>query len=69
MKVRLAAIRLPEEVVNERRRKANKKALSSAKSLTAAETELLAWNIFINNIPEDMLALKRSVNYTGSDGR
>lgn len=58
MKVRLVAIRLPEEVVNERRRKANKKARSSNKTLTAAETELLAWNIFICNIPEDMLALE-----------
>ncbi|MEG6613605.1 hypothetical protein V6C42_12180 [Pseudoclostridium thermosuccinogenes] len=36
MKVRIVAIRLPEEVVNECRRKANKKAQSSNKTLTAA---------------------------------
>lgn len=58
MKVRLVAIRLPEVAVNERRRKANKKAKSCNKVLTDAETELLAWNIFITNIAEDMLSAR-----------
>lgn len=58
MKVRLVAIRLPDDVVNERRRKANKKTKAADKTLKDVEIELLAWNIFIINILEDMLSAK-----------
>lgn len=56
--VRLVAIRLPEEKINERRRKENKKAAAKGKTLTAYETELLAWNIIITDVPENMLSSK-----------
>lgn len=52
---RLLGVRLPEDVVNEKRRKANKKAKSKGKQLTKYEIELLAWHIVITNVPADML--------------
>ena len=54
----LVAIRLPEETINERRRKENKKAAAKGKILTALELELLAWNIIITSIPRDMLTIE-----------
>jgi hypothetical protein len=54
LKCRLVAIRLPEEVVNQRRRKANKK--SKSKQLSKRETELLAWNIIITNVSKENLS-------------
>ena len=54
--VRLVAVRLPEEVVNERRRKAEKRAKKKGRSLKKAEKELLAWNIIVTDIPENMLS-------------
>lgn len=56
LKCRLVAIRLPDEIVNERRRKANKKAKSQGKQLSAVEIELLAFNIIITNTHETMLS-------------
>lgn len=57
-KVRLVAVRLPENIINERRRKAHKKAKSSGKMLTEAELELLSWNIIITDVPETMLSVE-----------
>jgi hypothetical protein len=56
LKCRLIAIPLPEDIVNQRRRKANKKAKSKGKQLTAYENDLLAYNIVITNVPETMLS-------------
>lgn len=56
LQCRLIAIRLPEGIVNERRRKANKKAKSKGKQLSKYESELLAWNILITNIPVNMIS-------------
>ena len=55
LKCRLIAIRLPEEVVNERRRKANQKAKVQRKQLTKEEIELLAFNILITNADRSMI--------------
>ncbi len=55
LKCRLIAIRLPEDVVNERRRKANKKAKISGKQLTKDETELLAFNIIVTNADRSII--------------
>ena len=55
LKCRLVAIRLPDEVVNERRRKAHKKANAKGKQLTSQEIELLAFNIIITNVGANML--------------
>jgi hypothetical protein len=52
---RLVATRLPENIINDRRRKANKKARSSGSQVTKDETKLLAYNIIITNAKEDKL--------------
>jgi len=54
--VRLIAIRLPENVVNERRRKAASKAKRKGRTLKKADSEFLAWNIMVTNITENMLS-------------
>lgn len=55
MRVRLVAVRLPNNIVAERIRKARKKAKSKGRDLTKYEIYLLAWNVMITNVPEDML--------------
>ncbi|ABR47572.1 transposase, IS4 family protein [Alkaliphilus metalliredigens QYMF] len=56
LKCRFVAIRLPEKVVNQRRRKANQQAKAQGKQLSAKETELLAWNIIVTNVTKDKLS-------------
>ncbi len=58
VEVRLVAVRLPEDKINERRRKENKKANAKGKTLTDIELELLAWNIIITSIPPEMLSVE-----------
>ena len=58
MRVRLVAVRLPNAVAAERIRKARKKAKIKGKDLTKDEIRLLAWNVMITNVPEDMLNAK-----------
>lgn len=55
LECRLIAIRLPQEVINERRRKAKLKAKAYGKQLSKEETELLAFNIIITNADKDIL--------------
>ena len=55
MKVRLVAVRLPNTVAAERIRKARKKANARGKALTKEQIRLLAWNVMITNVPDDML--------------
>lgn len=48
---RLIASRVPAPIVNERRRKARKKAKKKGYTPSKAHLELLAWNLFITNVP------------------
>ncbi len=48
---RLIAYRLPEPLVNERRRIAKKKAKKKGYTPSKTHLELLAWNLFITNVP------------------
>jgi Transposase DDE domain len=48
---RLVAYRLPECIVNERRRLAKKKAKKKGYTPSKAHLALLAWNLFITNVP------------------
>ena len=48
---RLIAVRLPDEIVNERRRVARQKAKKKGYTPTEAHLFLLAWNLFITNVP------------------
>lgn len=56
LKVRVVGVKLPENVVNERLRKANEKARRKGKTLSKKEKELLTWNLAISNVPEQMLS-------------
>jgi Transposase DDE domain len=49
--VRLIAARMPEAVVNERRRQARKTAKKRGYTPSQAHLTLLAWNLFITNVP------------------
>jgi Transposase DDE domain len=51
MAVRLIAARMPEAVVNERRRQAHKTAKKRGYTPSQAHLTLLAWNLFITNVP------------------
>jgi len=63
---RFVAVRLPEEVINERRRKAKQKAKIQGKQLNKDELQILAFNIIITNaskeqlLPEAVLSLYRA---------
>jgi len=48
---RLVAVRMPESIVNERRRIAKKKAKKKGDMPSKAHLNLLAWNLFISNVP------------------
>jgi hypothetical protein len=48
---RLVASRVPEPIVNARRRNANKKAKKKGYTPSKAHLALLAWNLFITNVP------------------
>jgi len=48
---RLVAARRPEAVVNERRRRARKNAKKKGYTPSQAHLALLAWNLFITNVP------------------
>jgi hypothetical protein len=49
--VRLIAARVPEAVVNERRRKARKAARKRGYTPSHVHLTLLAWNLFVTNVP------------------
>jgi len=49
--VRLIAARMPEAVVNERRRRARNSARKRGYTPSQAHLTLLAWNLFITNVP------------------
>lgn len=55
LKCRFVAIRLPEEVINERRRKAKQKAKLQGKQLNKDELKILSFNIIITNASKDQL--------------
>jgi len=48
---RLIAVRMPEAVVNKRRRQARRQAKKRGATPSQAQLSLLAWNLFITNVP------------------
>lgn len=50
--IRLIAARVPDTVVNERRRKARQAARKRGYTPSQAHLALMAWNLFITNVPE-----------------
>jgi hypothetical protein len=62
---RLIAVRMPEAIVNERRRQAYTAAKKAGYTPTQAHLALLAWNLFITNVPVTVWAAKTvAVAYT-----
>jgi len=51
---RLIAVRLPDDIVNERRRVARRKAKKKGYNPSEAHLFLLGWNLFITNVPRDV---------------
>jgi len=49
---RLIAVRMPDAIVNERRRIAKKNAKKKGYTASKAHLALLAWNLFITNVPQ-----------------
>src|SRR4029453_8343951 len=48
---RLIAVRMPEAIVNERRRRAHAAAKKAGYTPSQAHLTLMAWNLFITNVP------------------
>ena len=48
---RLIAVRMPEAIVNERRRQARAVAKKRGYTPSQAHLTLMAWNLFITNVP------------------
>ena len=58
---RVLAVRLPPDVVEERRRKAKANACRKGRTLSAKKLAWLAWNVYITNVPGTMLTLRQAV--------
>lgn len=58
---RVLAVRLPPDVVKERRRKANANARRKGRTLSAEKKAWLEWNVYITNVPATMLTLRQVV--------
>ncbi len=62
---RLVAVRMPEALVNERRRQAHAVAKKAGYTPSQAHLTLLAWNLFITNVPATVWSSKTvAVAYT-----
>jgi Transposase DDE domain len=62
---RLIAVRMPDAIVNERRRQAHKAAKKAGYTPSQAHLTLMAWNLFITNVPATVWASKTvAVAYT-----
>lgn len=58
---RIIAVRLPQEVVDRRRQRAQENARRKGRTLSARYLALLAWNIFMTNVPATMLSAEQVV--------
>jgi hypothetical protein len=58
---RLLAVRVPQEVADERRRKIRAEAKRKGTSPSAARLALADWTVFITNVPEALLSLAEAL--------
>ena len=58
---RLLAVRLPAEVVEERRRKAKANARRKGRTLSSKKLAWLEWNLYLTNVPTPKLRLRHVV--------
>ena len=61
LRCRMVVVRVPQEVADQRRRKAQETARRKGRSLSARHLELMNWSIFITNVPATMLSLHQVV--------
>jgi hypothetical protein len=59
--VRLFVTRLPQEVADERRRKAQETARRKGRTLSPRHLALLNWSLYITNAPPELLSLEEAV--------
>jgi hypothetical protein len=59
--VRLLVTRLPQEVADERRRKAQEAARRKGRTLSSRHLALLSWSLYITNAPPELLSLEEAV--------
>jgi len=56
---RLIAVRLPQEMVDRRRQRAHADARRKGRTVSDRHLALLAWNVFISNVPTTMLSAQQ----------
>jgi Transposase DDE domain len=56
--VRLLAVRVPQEVADQRRRKLRKEARDKGRQVSARRLALAAWVIFVTNAPAELVSLE-----------
>jgi hypothetical protein len=59
--VRLLAVRVPQEVADQRRRKLRAEARTKGRQVSARRLALAAWVIFITNAPAEVIALEAAL--------
>jgi len=55
---RLVAVQVPQEVVDQRRRRLRAQARAKGKTVSARRRALWAWTIFLTNVPAEQLSLQ-----------
>jgi hypothetical protein len=60
MKVRLLAVRLPEEEAEKRRQRARQEAKQRGRQVSQKKLDLCAWNILVTNAPADVLSVQEA---------
>jgi hypothetical protein len=58
---RLVAVRVPQEVADQRRRKLKNQARSKGKTVSKARLDLADWTMFVTNVPKDKLSVKEAL--------
>ncbi len=58
---RLVAVRVPQEVADQRRCKLKKQARDKGKTVSKARLALAGWTMFVTNVPEDRLSVKETL--------
>jgi len=59
---RLVVVRVPQEVADQRRRKAIETAKRKGRTPSKATLALVGWTIFVTNVPPEMLCVKQIMN-------
>ena len=61
LRCRMVVVRVPQEVADQRRRRAQETARRKGRTPSARHLELMNWSLFITNVPATMLSLQQVV--------